>query len=320
MLGFLYDSCDSDSSNTHTCFVPTSSSCLPHAGYYGMRPWDSRHGRILFRAYRSARSITIIVWDPVTDERHELPKPPLLFSYRWTTASGTCDHLDCHGQPFTVVFMSSVGDMFFSYVYSSESGKPTSAALGGDDCVSYWKRSALVGNNLLYFVCEKYKRIVEYDLVTQKISVIDLPAPFHKNEMCPTFVELTTTEAGRLGFTRVEDFRLCLWSREVEHERWTLIKAIDLDKLQPINGTWTRTIKPYLVGSAEGVGVVFLFVNDELFTVDLRSDRVTKLNVALRRGVGMVVPYVNFCTPGTSCHLPVLSLSSYQSTSLLICA
>ncbi|CAL5077728.1 unnamed protein product [Urochloa decumbens] len=308
ILGFLCDGCDIGDHQIAR-FMPTS---LPQAGRRRrMRPSDSRHGHVLFHNYPWA-SFSIIVWDPIMDKRLELPEPPSLSSLDgWTAAvlcaatpSGACNHLDCHRGPFVVVLMGSKDYKVFCYVYSSESGAwsgPTTAALH-DDHVG-WRRSTLV-KNMLYFVCATNKRTIEYDLVTRKISVIDLPGSQCKNKMCPSFIELTTTEDGRLGFTRLEDFRLCLWSREVQDARWELIKVIGLDELLPIDGTWTWTRRPSLLGSAEGVGIVFLLVGMGVFTVDLRSGRVTKVDVVPCKGAQMIIPYVNFCTPGISCQCP----------------
>ncbi|WVZ61586.1 hypothetical protein U9M48_011438 [Paspalum notatum var. saurae] len=115
--------------------------------------------------------------------------------------------------------------------------------------------------------------------------------------------ELTTTEDGRLAFARVEKSRLCLWSRD--GAGWALSKAIDLEKVLPVQRPWTTrpylvgTRTPYLVGSAaEGVGAVFLTLEDQLFMLDLRSGRATKLYGHPRTAsLDMVVPYMNFFTP-----------------------
>ncbi|CAL5077729.1 unnamed protein product [Urochloa decumbens] len=310
MLGFLYDH---DYFNSRiTRFVPTSAFfCRPHTGHRGMRPCDSRHGRVLlhhaYPKYRRTFVFDIVVWDPITDLRLELPQPPPAHLDSWTAAvlcdaahNGACNHLDCHGGPFTVVLVGTRGDKIFSYIYSSEAGSwsgPTSATVLSDH-VS-WKRSALVGN-LLYFVSASSKRIIEYDFSMQKVSVTNLPDYMCKNKMCEALVELTTTADNRLGLTRVEDYRLCLWSREVDDARWALSKVIDLGKLLPLDGLWTWATKLYLVGSAEGVGVIFLMVKGELYTIDLRSDRLTMVHLAQRPCIDMVVPYMSFYTPGIS--------------------
>ncbi|WVZ53971.1 hypothetical protein U9M48_004852 [Paspalum notatum var. saurae] len=101
------------------------------------------------------------------------------------------------------------------------------------------------------------------------MSVIELP-----REQTQPFIklfgpiELTATVDGRLGFVRVEKSRLCVWSME-EAE----------------------------VGSAEGVGVIFVTVEDQLFTVNLRSGKATKVYEHRCLSNAMVVPCMSFFIP-----------------------
>lgn len=153
--------------------------------------------------------------------------------------------------------------------------------------------------NALYFVAKKDKRVIlEYDLITRQISVIELPYVWD-NPMCPSVVEFTTIEDGRLGFARVEvALKLCIWCRAHDvGDRWELSKVIQLKELLPLDGSW-RTM-PRLVGSVEGIGVIFLKVKDELFTVDLKSSWVTKIYDKGSCITIIVVPYVGFYIPGT---------------------
>jgi hypothetical protein len=73
------------------------------------------------------------------------------------------------------------------------------------------------------------RNILEYNLGTRRISVVQLP------RQCSSKIELTTTEDGRLGFVRAEHYStLYLWSREVEEpEGWMLSKTIQLTHLLP---------------------------------------------------------------------------------------
>lgn len=75
-------------------------------------------------------------------------------------------------------------------------------------------RSTLVGK-ALHFVFEN-DRILKYDLRTRGMSLMELPE---------AFVELMATKEGRLGFARLEESRLCLWSRVSSI-------AMELEKMQ----------------------------------------------------------------------------------------
>jgi hypothetical protein len=55
-----------------------------------------------------------MVWDPTTGEKKELPSPASALTHtNWWTAAvlcdagGACHHLDCHREPFIVVFVAS---------------------------------------------------------------------------------------------------------------------------------------------------------------------------------------------------------------------
>ncbi|OQU88338.1 hypothetical protein SORBI_3002G015100 [Sorghum bicolor] len=241
----------------------------------GLRPCDSRHGRVvLLRTTYS--SFGIIIWNPITGEQLKLPNPPspatggshlynrtaAVLCAATATATGACSHLDCHRRGSFIVVL--VGDTTLCEKFIS----------------IWWRHSTLVGN-ALYFVLEGYKSILEYNLCTRRTSVIKLPGE-GKNKIPESFgpIQLITTmeDGRRLGFVRVEDFsRLCIWSREDEEPAgWVLSNVIELDKLLPLDDRMPTSWN-YLVGSAEGVGTIFLKLKDELFTADLRSGLVTKV-------------------------------------------
>jgi hypothetical protein len=70
-----------------------------------------------------------MVWDPVADTELELPIPDFWrYTYDWTaavlcTATGPCDHLDCHRVPFLVI-CAGIGGNGEAIIgtYSSDAG------------------------------------------------------------------------------------------------------------------------------------------------------------------------------------------------------
>nr|XP_034578267.1 uncharacterized protein LOC117842038 [Setaria viridis] len=287
--------------------VPTSSAFRPREPFACRRPLDARHGRVLFQERSS--NYRLHVWDPITDAWITLPE--MLDDYPdidcWTAAvlcaaaaTGECDHLDCHDEPFTVVVVGSDQneEEMFSYVYSSESGRwsePTYAVCP-NDFISWWDRSVLMGN-ALYFKFYMNNRILKYDLGTREMTMMDLPR-YEENDNDPSSsvhnIQLMTTEGGRrLGFVRLEQSRLCLWSRDDEADvGWALNRVIELEKLLPFDRSlpWCT----FLLGFAEGVGVIFMCVVDGVFTVDLKSSKVMKVHEG---SINTVVPYMSFRTP-----------------------
>ncbi|KAL6622695.1 hypothetical protein ACP70R_032574 [Stipagrostis hirtigluma subsp. patula] len=208
MLGFLCNLRDDDGSSR---FVPTAPFCRPQANLLDRRALDARHGRVLL----SGRPrYDLVVWDPVADGWWELPAPSLHRPFSRNAAvlcaaHGTCDHLDCHHGPFLVVFVHSDGSQMSVYIYSSEASAWSEPIYGpqspvyGVDLVP----TALAGN-ALYFVIDASYSILEYDLATRKMSVIHLP------KTSVDFAVLTTMEDGGLGFARLVESKLYLWSME----------------------------------------------------------------------------------------------------------
>lgn len=79
---------------------------------------DCRHGRVLGRTCDAPASL--VVWDPVTGvERQRLPLPEYRSNVHFTAAvlcasaaaaaPDACDHLDCRGAPFLVLFVATDG-------------------------------------------------------------------------------------------------------------------------------------------------------------------------------------------------------------------
>ncbi|TKW30120.1 hypothetical protein SEVIR_2G014000v4 [Setaria viridis] len=286
--------------------VPTSSAFRPREPFAWRRPLDARHGRVLF--HDSSSYYHLHVWNPITDAWIALPMMPNDDPDRddWTAAvlcaaaaTGECDHLDCHDGPFTVVIVGSGEDdeEMFSYVYSSESGQwseQTYADYCPDDSLNC-QHSMLMGN-ALYFMFGSSSMILKYDLGTREMTMMDLPR-YDGNDYdasSVSSVQLMTTEGGRrLGFVRLEDTRLCLWSRDDEADvGWAPNRVIELEKLLPFDRSLAW--RTFLLGFAEGVGVIFLCVGDGVFTVDLKSSKVMKV---YEGRISSVVPYMSFRTP-----------------------
>ncbi|XP_012702458.1 uncharacterized protein LOC101759653 isoform X1 [Setaria italica] len=185
----------------------------------------------------------------------------------------------------------------FSYVYSSESGRwsePTYA-----DCRNYsisWDHSVLMGNALYFKFDTNNCGILRYDLGTREMTMMDLHLPRYEDYDASSVpsIQLMTTEGGRrLGFIRLEDTRLCLWSRDDEADvGWAPNRVIELEKLLPFDVS--LAYDTFLLGFAEGVGVIFMRVGDGVFTVDLKSSKVMKV---YEGSINSVVPYMSFRTP-----------------------
>ncbi|CAN6202930.1 unnamed protein product [Urochloa humidicola] len=286
---------------------------FPHPGSDGRRtrPLDCRHGRVLVHMLED-ESVDYLVWDPITGEKHGLPEPDiewLIYSAAVLCAIDGCDHLDCHGGPFHVVFMGTFEyeDNIAASVYSSETGAwstPVSLDMSSEAYVqhmrdglalrSYYtpylqpRRGTLVGDSI-YLTIRLDNTIVKYEWGQNCLSLIKPPSPNVDD------IALIAMEDGSLGFACIEGSILNLWSGEVNSEgavEWVLSRVIKLETIIPVADTDHR---PLVVGSAEGVGVIFLSTGVGLFTIELKSGQVKKVD-----GPGVyfsVLPYMSFYTP-----------------------
>ncbi|XBH75426.1 hypothetical protein VPH35_102185 [Triticum aestivum] len=143
------------------------------------------------------------------------------------------------------------------------------------------RRGTLVGD-AVYFTVRLGNAIVEYDLGKDSLSMIDPPPA--ARDVC--YISLMAMEDSSLGFPCIKGSSLYTWSRKVdtaEAAEWkTIPVANPEDKL-------------FVVGFAEGVGVIFVSSGVGLFTIKLNSGKVNKVDES---GISFsILPYMSFYTP-----------------------
>ncbi|CAL5077869.1 unnamed protein product [Urochloa decumbens] len=284
-------------------FVPTSpSSCLARA--FDLRDWrvvDARHGRVLLHSWTEWGNTRLVVWDPITDERRGLPMMPVsLYPDNWNAAvlcsAAGCNHLDCHGKRFTVVFVAIKEMKVVDYTYSTEDdlwswppNHPGAQQHDGDGHL-HLEPSALVGNKL-YFMLQPNTEILEYNVGTREMALIQLPLDCSSEQRSV----LMTMEDGGLGVATVRKSKLCLWSRKIDSDEdggWAQRRVIDLKTLLPIRSLSTS---PIVAGFANGIGVIFVQTSGALFMIDLKSSKVKKVRKVM--AACNIFPYMSFCYP-----------------------
>ncbi|KAF7088158.1 hypothetical protein CFC21_091299 [Triticum aestivum] len=324
LLGLLYRNqvCDGDAAPRFAS--TTSMPDFPHPGSGGRpaRPLDCRHGRVLLHMSHDS-DVDLLVWDPVTGERRVVPDPDvdvdwMVYTAAVSCAAAGCDHLDCHGGPFRVVFLATDDreEVVKATVYSSATGAWSPPVSLDDSCECYARhkrdataemmffssyvpyvqsrRVAAIGD-AVYFTISRSAAIAKYDWAENHLSVIDPPPP--DTELYGGFVSLMVMEDSSLGLAGVEDSTssLHLWSRTVKGAaKWVQCMVIDLEKAMPMANP-REGDGAYVVGFAEGVGVIFVRTDAGLFTLELKSGLVKKVD---EFGVYFsVLPYMSFYTP-----------------------
>jgi hypothetical protein len=263
-----------------------------------------------------------LVWDPVTGHRHHLPRPKdmdwLIYSGAVLCATDGCDHLDCHGGPFRVVFAATHDhkEIVHVTVYSSETGAWSEPVWLDSTCETYARhvlrevseiyyyyipylqprRAALVGD-ALYFTLRAENAIVKYDLGKDRLSMIDSPQPDVDDVALMAMEDKVS-----LGFACILGSILYTWSGKVDTEEaveWVQYRVIELEKTIPVANA---DDEPLVVGFAEGVGVIFVSSGLGLFTIKISSGQVKKVDELGK--YFSVLPYMSFYLPGL---IPTLS-------------
>uniref|UniRef100_A0ACD5Z8X7 Uncharacterized protein n=2 Tax=Avena sativa TaxID=4498 RepID=A0ACD5Z8X7_AVESA len=295
---------------------------IPHPGSGGRRtrPLDCRHGRVLIHMLEHGES-PFLVWDPVTGDRHCLPPEPeemdwLIYSAAVLCAADGCDHLDCHGGPFRVVFAAThdYKDIILASVYSSETGEWSLPVSLDNTCEIYAqhirearadgpmgrfytpylqpRRGAVVGD-AVYFTVRYGNAIVKYDLGKDRLSMIE-PLPVYVWDIAITAMENSTS----LGFACIQGSSLYTWLRKVDTEEesteWVQYRVIELEKKIPVANPDDELS---VVGFAEGVGVIFVSSGVGLFMIKLNSGEVKMVDEPGE--YFSVLPYMSFYLPET---------------------
>ncbi|CAN6165495.1 unnamed protein product [Urochloa humidicola] len=105
-------------------------------------------------------------------------------------------------------------------------------------------------------------------------------------------------EDGGLGLACREKSKVCIWSRVAGKggcATWALQRVIELNKVLLVHDLSMISPDDYILATADDLGVVFMWADKDLFTIDVRSGRIEKVGDAIV-GSG-VIPYRNFYTP-----------------------
>ncbi|KAE8777037.1 hypothetical protein D1007_50226 [Hordeum vulgare] len=311
LLGFLHNW--EDERVPRFLSTTASSFSLPAPGLTSWLALDCRHGRALFLSNSKVSGAQqLLVWDLRTGIERRVPVPPLFKDgYRYRTASvfcpaDGCDHRDCRGDPFRVVFVFTVPiyhqlrcpGLTLACVYSSETrawGELTTQMYHRSCLIFTSHSSVLVGGSLLYFMSDS-GWILEYDLASHDLTGFNPPHDGPEQ----TFNIMVSADGG-IGVSEAFGSQLKLWSREEsdgidsQWVLWVLSRVIHLENLLPDAALVDAETRVTVLGFAEGVNVIFVNSVAGLFTIELQSEWVKK--VCDDRGFCNLIPVVSFYTP-----------------------
>ncbi|KQJ85700.1 uncharacterized protein LOC100825544 [Brachypodium distachyon] len=290
----------------------------------GFSVLDCRHGRVLLH-YQSLfvnEKPDLVVWDPLTGSQRRLRQPDVQCetcnaAVHCAAAEGcSCDHGDCSGGPFRIIFVCTDTDkpgVALAFAYSSVTGEwsaPASLPLGADNVeLEEWPGSpgVLVGD-ALYFLLAGRAGVLKYDLGRHCLSVIQLPMPTAADNFHYAGPYLVAANDGVLGLAFNNMFTLKLWSMEACRDgvatTWAHHRVIHLNTLLP---TEDPAISLEIATFVEGTHMVIVITDLDYYTIDLKSLRSMKLKLPEserksmrptgRRKCFGIFPYMRFYHP-----------------------
>ncbi|XP_047071741.1 uncharacterized protein LOC124680733 [Lolium rigidum] len=311
VLGFLHNWDDGDGVPR---FIRTTDSPFALAAVPDCRFWralDFRHGRALFLS-KAPAPWELRIWEPITGSSQLLRVPEAFETDQGTQkmaptaavlcAVDGCDHRDCRGGPFRLVFVFSVaaddGYATSAYVYSSETGtwgQPASRQrMFSMDFTRY--SSVLVGSSKLYFMSDDVL-ILGYDLARHNLTLLR-PPDFLSTDV--GIFNIMPAEAGGVGLGVCQYLHpnLKLWTRNTSQgtdAKWVLSRVINLGRSLPTGNILDKDGKVQLMSFAEGANAVFFNTVTGIFIAGLQSQKVRK--VCVKRGFCNLIPVVGFYIP-----------------------
>jgi hypothetical protein len=284
-----------------------------------------RHGRVVFTSRdRAGKGCSqVLVWDPVTGDRRFIGSPPQL-DHDWSKYHVQADvlcvaadkghvHGACHSSPFKVVLVCGNNQVARACVYSSETNSWGDLISWGDNLI--WttahhqpisivgSRSILVRNSLYWFLFGLEVAILELNLDSQSLAMIEVPPDAHDDHLG----RYLSTLGGALSFIFVSNlYRVQLWQRTIDFDgvaRWMPGQTIELEKLLPLEpGEHIEKV----MGAGED-NMVFVSTCYGLFMFHLESlqfEKIFKSHPFPEHRQSSVFPYpfTSFCAAGNNIH------------------
>ncbi|EMS63556.1 hypothetical protein TRIUR3_20721 [Triticum urartu] len=256
---------------------------------------NCRHGLVLIFPRDGDQ---VLVWDPVTGDKHRIAVPSLL-DMEETPTKGAVLRTAGVDRHFQVVLVATDGARAITYVYSSETGiwsnlleaplpyKPGDSLLSSETVTGLWsflasspvfftsRPAVLVGDSLYWLLSNG---ILEFDLDRQSLAMISVREDMRVKSY--TDISIMEADGGGLGVLTLSGFHAQLWKREASSDgaaSWIMGRTFELDKLISLDSE-KKMGRVLVAGFAEYNNMVLLCTPIGLFIVQLQSLEFKKLS------------------------------------------
>lgn len=223
-----------------------------------------------------------VVWEPVTGSQCCIPFPLEAMFYRphnileGSVLSAASDfgegyvHNDHGLSPFKLVLLFDNVDenLLCARVYDSESGKWSNISSKTLPTSNFYiSNPAVLVRNALYWFCTwRGADVLEFDLGTHSLAIIQKPRDVHFTD--GSFQLLQTEDRG-LCLAVGSALSIHLWGRNANSNgvlEWVLCKTVELDTLLSLRPYHTK-----IMGFDEDSSMIFLHTARFIFTIHLDS-------------------------------------------------
>ncbi|KAI4968191.1 hypothetical protein ZWY2020_005303 [Hordeum vulgare] len=277
---------------------------------------DCRHGLALLLNRRLSQ---ILVWDPVTGDKRPVDLPPafkgrqvMVHNGSVLCAAAAATEGRCNSSPFKVVVLVSgkTHERPFSVsVYSSHTGawsdvvsaefQPAAMEhLYTASELYMYVPSTLVGSSLYWLLRGNGDTIVEFDMDSRSLAVIEMPPDLYDHNRSSSFMTMPAQNGG-LGLILVNDFYAKLWKRGADRNGvaiWVPGITIQLGELLSLNAEHNRGPLSLLGFAEDNNAFVAGASRIGIFVVYLNPLRFKKIYD--RRGLCIFHPFESFCVAG----------------------
>nr|CAB3462950.1 unnamed protein product [Digitaria exilis] len=264
----------------------------------------------------SGVAVWLLVWNPLAGEQHFLGVPHSFDSDQIKFSSYAQAAVICASGDkgsFKVALAWNDGRSAHVCFYSSETGvwgDVVSAAVQSESAfVVVGSRNVLFGNSLYWIQFSSQLRILQFDLGSQKLAVIEVPLPSNAYANHCGICLTTLARGGGLSLlVMAADLRSQLWERTESSDgvgRWMLGRTIDLDMLLSLRSQGFPECGVRGVFGIDGDhNVMFVLTYRGVFMVHLKLMQFEKVFEANSfRHNENIHPFMNLYDPGNNTHL-----------------